>query len=281
VRSGVGRLTLVDPDRVEPANLGRALYGAGDIGRPKVKATARRLRAINPRVRVRTRRSEVARLNERFWSRTLPGTDLVIAATDDNAAQQRLNHLAYWFGRPAVFPGLYTGASGGEVVFTAPGLPCWACSTGGVRETLSDLGFQPATDYGTGRLVAVPGLLPDIQHAASAAAKIALALLHPDEGEERVSRFLRRPLQESLPLVLLAMEPDHWFFPGILGHVPGQYAYQSVWPRTAPREDCRVCGPRDDRTDPFSYWNDAGDADQTEQMRRALLEKRAAQDVRA
>jgi molybdopterin/thiamine biosynthesis adenylyltransferase len=51
--AGVGRLRVLDPDRVEASNLNRQLlYRSGDIGRPKAEAAAGHLKAINPHVRV-------------------------------------------------------------------------------------------------------------------------------------------------------------------------------------------------------------------------------------
>ena len=52
---GVGRLTVVDFDRVEADNLPRSvLFTAADAeaGRPKVEAAAERLRQLNPGVTV-------------------------------------------------------------------------------------------------------------------------------------------------------------------------------------------------------------------------------------
>ncbi|MFH9060093.1 ThiF family adenylyltransferase [Streptomyces coeruleorubidus] len=274
VRSGVGRMTVVDPDRVEAANIGRSLFTAHDIGSPKANATVRHLRSVHPGVRTRAWKASVGDIKPKRWMKTLPHVDLIIAATDDNAAQQRLNHLAYWSGKPAVFVGLYQGAAGGEVVFSKPPLPCWACSTGGVRESLGNLGMRPATDYGTGRSFAVPGLLPDIQHVASSGAKIALALLH-DNAQDRITRFLAKPLAEHLPMVLMAMEPDHWFFPKVMGEAPGQHAFQSIWVRTGRRPDCPVCGDESRRVDPLEYHGDATDSATTEQMQQALRTRRA------
>jgi tRNA threonylcarbamoyladenosine dehydratase len=54
VRSGVGRLTLVDLDDVCVTNVNRQLPAMdGQIGRPKVAVLAERARAINPAVQVR------------------------------------------------------------------------------------------------------------------------------------------------------------------------------------------------------------------------------------
>ena len=53
VRSGVGRVTLVDFDKVCVTNANRQLQALnGNIGRPKAEALAERLRLVNPQARV-------------------------------------------------------------------------------------------------------------------------------------------------------------------------------------------------------------------------------------
>lgn len=58
---GVGRLTLIDPDVVEPVNLGPQAYLEEDVGKPKAEATAELCRRLNsvvdldPQVRRATR----------------------------------------------------------------------------------------------------------------------------------------------------------------------------------------------------------------------------------
>lgn len=51
-RIGVGCLTIVDFDLVEPSNLNRQQYYIDQIGQPKVEALRDNLRRINPRVQV-------------------------------------------------------------------------------------------------------------------------------------------------------------------------------------------------------------------------------------
>lgn len=54
VRSGIGRLTLMDPDDLCITNTNRQLHAVeGNIGKPKTSALASRLRAINPEVELR------------------------------------------------------------------------------------------------------------------------------------------------------------------------------------------------------------------------------------
>ena len=52
VRAGIGRLVLVDFDKVEESNLNRQYFFRTDIGNPKVSALAAHLRAIDPAVRL-------------------------------------------------------------------------------------------------------------------------------------------------------------------------------------------------------------------------------------
>ncbi len=51
-RAGIGRLILVDFDRVEASNLNRQQYFLEDLDRPKTEALSARLRAVNPEIRI-------------------------------------------------------------------------------------------------------------------------------------------------------------------------------------------------------------------------------------
>ena len=53
-RAGVGQLTLVDADTVQPTNINRQLPAThATLGRPKVEVLAQRFREINPELRLR------------------------------------------------------------------------------------------------------------------------------------------------------------------------------------------------------------------------------------
>ena len=50
-RAGIGRLTIVDADIIQPSNINRQLVATADsIGRPKAEVLAERLRSINPAI---------------------------------------------------------------------------------------------------------------------------------------------------------------------------------------------------------------------------------------
>src|SRR5688572_31884213 len=54
--AGVGRIVIVDDDRVDTSNLQRqTLFATDDAGTRKVEAAARRLRALNPHITIEPR----------------------------------------------------------------------------------------------------------------------------------------------------------------------------------------------------------------------------------
>ncbi|MBF4583364.1 HesA/MoeB/ThiF family protein [Curtobacterium sp. VKM Ac-2865] len=74
--SGIARLTIVDPDVVDPSNLARqTLFTAADVGRPKAQVAAERAAAVDPECRVDA-------VVERFHAGLVAGHDVVVDAAD-------------------------------------------------------------------------------------------------------------------------------------------------------------------------------------------------------
>jgi tRNA threonylcarbamoyladenosine dehydratase len=89
VRSGVGRVILVDYDRICVTNVNRQLHAMkGTLGKPKVEVMAERLRQINPDATIEAR-SEFysAETSARLL---VPEPDVVIDAIDNIAAKMHL-----------------------------------------------------------------------------------------------------------------------------------------------------------------------------------------------
>ena len=98
--AGVGRLILVDPDRVEPHNLNRqVLYDESDVGLPKAYLAARRVRAQNPRVRVDPYPTAVSGENV---EELLGDADVIVDALDNWEARLVLDRYAWMEGKPLV-----------------------------------------------------------------------------------------------------------------------------------------------------------------------------------
>ncbi len=134
-RSGVGRITLVDPDRVELSNLPRQLlYGEADLGHPKVESAAAHLRRLHPVLEVQTRHEALQRDNA---EQILAATDLVIDATDGSEVKFLINDVATDLGIPFCHAGVL--GWGGQALLVVPGAtPCLRCLFAGGDER-SDL----------------------------------------------------------------------------------------------------------------------------------------------
>lgn len=252
VRSGVGAVTLVDPEEVEAANLSRTAYEAEDVGRPKVDALARRLLRVAPGLEVAREAARLDALGPARLDALVRAVDLVLAATDDPAAQRALNLFAYARGRPAVFVGLYAGAQGGEVLVSVPErTACYLCATR-ARHAVEEAAGQvaPDADYGTARLPGEVALGADVQHVASAAVKLALSLLAPP-GDGALSRFAEEVVAAGTTYLTLSTVPRYWFYPAVFGDTAGQGAFQSVWLAPTRLPGCPVCGEPAERGDPL------------------------------
>ncbi len=130
-RAGVGEFVLIDPGIVETCNLATQHYYKRDIDRPKVECLARRLRNVNPKVRVVTRQRRLQDIDDRTFKKLasdpipklfrlggqVPEMTVIVGGTDDFHAQARVNLLSLHFGLPSVSCQTYRGALGGEVSF--------------------------------------------------------------------------------------------------------------------------------------------------------------------
>lgn len=120
--AGVGRLILVDPDVVDASNLQRqVIYAEADVGRPKVEASADRLRALNPFVEVTGVRTALTATNAR---ELVAEADLVLDGTDDFATRFAVNAACVAEGRTLVSGAI--GRWSGQVGVYG-GRPCYRC----------------------------------------------------------------------------------------------------------------------------------------------------------
>jgi molybdopterin/thiamine biosynthesis adenylyltransferase len=138
--AGVGRLTIVDPDRVEEVNLHRqTLYRMSDLGRPKVQAARAALLALNPEVAVEAVEASLDPVNA---ARLVAQATVVIDAADSFAVTYTLSDACQSAGTPLVSASVvglsgYVGAfCGGAPSYRAvfPELPraAGSCAAAGV-----------------------------------------------------------------------------------------------------------------------------------------------------
>jgi molybdopterin/thiamine biosynthesis adenylyltransferase len=147
--AGVGRLTLVDSDRVDLTNLQRQVLHTTDrIGLLKTSSARIALQALNPEVQV----VEVAqRAGPALLDPLVAQADIVLDCSDNFATRHALNRACVRHGRPLV-SGAAVRFDGQLATFDrrVDGAPCYAClfpqSSEAPDEPCSTLGvFAPLT----------------------------------------------------------------------------------------------------------------------------------------
>lgn len=122
--AGMGRLGLIDPDTVDPADLHRqVLYGTADLGRPKIEAARERLRDLNPDLEIVGHGED---LSPRNAIEILREYDVVCDATDNFPSRYLINDACVLLGRPNVFGSVFRFEGQVTVFGRHPG-PCYRC----------------------------------------------------------------------------------------------------------------------------------------------------------
>lgn len=124
VAAGVGRLGIVDADRVELSNLQRQLLHATDrVGTPKVDSARTALESINPHVRVDT---HAVRLDASNAATLIAGYDLVIDGTDNFPTRYAVSDACVALGTPYLYASVQR-FDGQASFFNVDGGPCYRC----------------------------------------------------------------------------------------------------------------------------------------------------------
>ncbi|HET8774934.1 MAG TPA: molybdopterin-synthase adenylyltransferase MoeB [Thermoanaerobaculia bacterium] len=153
--AGVGRIGLVDFDRVDLTNLHRQiLYGTSDVGRPKLEAARERLGDLNPEVRIEP---HAARLTSENALEILAGYDVVIDGTDNFATRYLVNDACKILGKPNVYGSIFRFDGQASVFATETG-PCYRC----LYPEPPPPGMVPSCAEG-GVLGVLPGVVGTIQ----------------------------------------------------------------------------------------------------------------------
>lgn len=124
--SGVGRLTLVDHDKVELTNLQRQpIHTTATLGRPKVESAASAIAALNPGVRVDTIDH---RLDDNALRAAIDAAEVIVDCTDNFPTRFAINRASVATRTPLV-SGAVVRFEGQVGVFRPdrPDQPCYEC----------------------------------------------------------------------------------------------------------------------------------------------------------
>lgn len=138
--SGIGRIGLLDFDRVDLSNLPRQiLYGQDDIGQWKVVAAHRRLSSQFPRVQFH---QHFCSIQEVHMADLYP-YDLILDATDNSDARYAINDLCKRLKKPWIYGSIHRFQGQASLFYpnepdyralfpNASNTPLPSCSAGGV-----------------------------------------------------------------------------------------------------------------------------------------------------
>jgi len=173
--AGVGRIGLVEFDRVDLTNLQRqVLYSTADVGRPKLEAARDRLAGLNPEIEIVP---HAARLSSANAMEIVAGYDVVADGTDNFPTRYLVNDACVLLGKPNVHASVFR-FDGQLAVFDAARGPCYRC----LFPEPPPPGLVPSCADG-GVLGVLPGILGTLQ-----ALEVLKLLL--GRGEPMIGRLL-------------------------------------------------------------------------------------------
>jgi molybdopterin/thiamine biosynthesis adenylyltransferase/rhodanese-related sulfurtransferase len=172
--SGIGKLGLVDCDRVDLSNLQRqVLFDTAGIGTLKAESARERLRALNPRIEIVAHAVELRAANV---LELLGGYDIVLDGTDRLATRYVVNDACVLLRKPLVSAAIHR-FEGQAMTYVPEHGPCYRClfsdATRGVVPNCAEAG--------------VLGVLPGVLGAIQATEAIKLIT---GAGEPLVGRLL-------------------------------------------------------------------------------------------
>ena len=122
--AGVGRIGIIDFDKVDASNLQRqVLYSTADIGKYKVDVAKERIQALNPDVQVDCIRE---RLNSDNALELFSQYDLVVDGTDNFATRYLVNDACVLTGTPNIYGSIFR-FEGQMTIYAHPEGPCYRC----------------------------------------------------------------------------------------------------------------------------------------------------------
>jgi adenylyltransferase/sulfurtransferase len=173
--SGVGEMTIIDPDVVDLSNLQRQiLHDTSKVGVPKVESAKQRIQEINPNVKVNAVQDMLTNDNVLQLVRD---SDLVVDGTDNFQTRYMVNDACIFEKKLNVYGSIFR-FDGQSTVFCDPSGPCYRC----LYPEAPPPGMVPSCAEG-GVLGILPGIVGIIQ--ATEAIKLIIG-----KGDPLIGRLM-------------------------------------------------------------------------------------------
>ncbi len=199
--AGIGRIGIVDFDVVDESNLQRQIvHGTSDVGKPKIDSAERRIKEINPYVKVEKYETLLSSENA---IEIIKNYDVVADGTDNFPTRYLVNDACYFTGKPNVYGSIFR-FEGQLSVFCAPEGP-WGKAGPNYRDLYPEPpppGMVPSCAEG-----GVLGVLPGIVGTMQATEVIKLIT---GAGEPMIGKLLLiDTLAMNFRVMKLRQDPDN------------------------------------------------------------------------
>ncbi len=165
--AGVGRLGLVDADRVDASNLQRQiLHGESWIGKPKLESAAARLREVNPHVQIDL---HPVRFTPENALEIASAYHILVDGSDNFPTRFLTNDTAFLLKKPLVYGAIHRFEGQAGVFAPHLGGPCYRC----LLPNMPPPGSVPSCQE-AGVLGVLPGIIGSLQ--AMEAIKLILGI---------------------------------------------------------------------------------------------------------
>jgi molybdopterin/thiamine biosynthesis adenylyltransferase len=184
--AGIGKIGLVDSDKVDLSNLQRQIiHSMNSIGNSKVDSARERLSGINPEVEICTYNTRITPDNVKD---VIGDYSIIIDATDNFETRYLLNETCVHLNKPLVYGAVYQ-FYGQMSVFDASKGPCFQCV---FREFPTEEVIK--ANRGIGIVSPIPGVIGTLQ--AVETIKLVLKIGDPLIGKLLLFDGLQMNFQE-------------------------------------------------------------------------------------
>jgi sulfur-carrier protein adenylyltransferase/sulfurtransferase len=123
--AGIGRLGVVDFDRVDVSNLQRQIaHTTEDVGRPKVESIRAKMLAMNPHVNVIAHDTKLTKDNA---IELFSDYDVIVDGSDNFETRYLVNDAAWFAGKPLVYGSIFRFEGQISVFNPHAGGACYRC----------------------------------------------------------------------------------------------------------------------------------------------------------
>jgi len=157
--AGVGKLRLIDGDKVDISNLNRQiLFAEGDIGKYKAQRAAEKIGALNSDIELEYIADTLSAEN---IDMLIPATDVIVDCLDNFSTRFVLNKYAVSRKITLVHAGIHSFS--GQLTTIIPGeTPCLECLFAGMKDPTLESGAQVPSPV-LGAVVGVIGSLQSLE----------------------------------------------------------------------------------------------------------------------